>query len=411
MKKHLANKDEKGFILILALVTMVMMTIIGISLVMNITTDMQLARNEREAKVAFQLANAGLNEAKARLHLSSIPPSINPRYIGEKTTDAGYRTTAWAGHTFSSDPTYLGALGANQSYSVTLKYLDETNPEGFCDSNNAGPNTSVNALTYPSTWTCTNNPPEVVMYGQDFKIPPSVTGISYGIMPIYRAISTGTSNGTSRTIEAYIGASKLNTDTSNAINANSCITVAGGSNTITGGVVQGPGCACDPQLSGGCLANKTATTDMTTYLGDTLTNIMSYSDQVHSCTNPSCSAPGNDIPTSGKIDALLGTPTNGSLIFINNTGGVSAKITGTLNGEGILIVTGDLVISGNVTWEGLIYVMGTLTISGSVNVEGGMMANNTVQLNGSVTAKYDQGDLAEVSRLIGSTAMVVWKRM
>lgn len=409
-------KEDKGFILILALVTMLAMTLIGISLVMNMTTDMQLSRNEREAKRAFQLAEAGIREASARLHLSST----KAQYIGEKKTDANYRTTSWnlnnaLGRDFSSNAAVIGALSPNQSYSVTVRYLDETNPEGFCDSNNVSNNNSGNSTVPPAA--CANTPAEVVMYGQDFNLTSAVTQIKYGQLPTYRIVSTGTSNGTSRTIEAYLGESNLNTETDKAINSNSCIAVNGGSNTVTGSVVQGPGCACDPMLSGGCSANKPATTDMNTYLGDTLANIMTYSDQVHSCTNANCTAPGNDIPASGQLDGVvtnwgsIGT-NEGALIFINNSGGKQVDITGGVpDGEGILIVTGDLKISGNVKWEGLIYVMGTLTISGTINVKGGIMANNTVTLNGAVTVKYDQEELQEMARQTSTSATMVWKRL
>lgn len=416
-------KEDKGFILILALVTMLAMTLIGLSIVMNMTTDMQLARNDREAKLAFQLAEAGIREASARLHLSSA----NPKYIGEKKNpvqDAFYRDRRWnapelggtnLGRDFSYSAASIGALGANQNYTVTIRYLAESNPEGFCDSNAVGDNIGVGSAVPPATLNC--NPAEIVMYGQDFNLAASVTQIKYGQLPSYRLVSTGTSNGTSRTIEAYLGESNLNVDTAYAINTNSCITVAGGSNTVTGSVQQGPGCACDASLSGGCSPNKAATIDMTTYLGDSFANIMTYSDEVHSCTNANCSAPGNDIPSSGQLDGVV---TNwgsvagqeGTLLFINNSGGKEVSITGIVDGEGILIVTGDLKISGNVKWEGLIYVMGTLTISGSVDVhEGGVMANQTVSLNGAVTVNYDQEELLEMARQTSTSATMIWKRL
>lgn len=421
-------KNEKGFILVLALVTMLAMTLIGLSVVMNMTTDMQLSRNEREAKIAFQLAESGLREASARLHMVST----NAKYIGEKTAsnatynatqDAGgppNRSTAWnsGGYKdFTSSSAVIGTLDPNKSYSVTIKYLDETNPEGFCDSNNVPNNDSTNATVPPAS--CQNSPAEVVMYGQDFNLNSSVTYIKYGMLPVYKVTSTGVSNGTSRTVVAYLGESNLNTDTDHAINTNSCISVNGGSNAITGSVVQGPGCACDPMLSGGCSPDKTATTDMNTYLGDTLANIATYADEVHSCTTATCNGAGDDIPSSGKLDNVV---TNwgdfagheGTLLYINNTGGKQVEISpaaGTVDGEGILIVTGDLKISGDVTWNGLIYVLGTLTLSGSLNVEGGVMTNNTVTLNGSVTVKYDLEELQEVSRQTSTSATMVWKRL
>jgi hypothetical protein len=86
---------------------------------------------------------------------------------------------AWAGYDFSSDANVVGALGTGRSYTVTIRYLSESNSEGFCDSNNAGPNSAdvgpTLALIPPATWTCTRNPAEVVMYGRDFNLDSSLT--------------------------------------------------------------------------------------------------------------------------------------------------------------------------------------------------------------------------------------------
>ena len=242
------KNNDKGFILILALVTMVSMTIIGISLVMNMTTDMQLSRNERDAKTAFQLAEAGINEAIARVRL----PLNNANYIGELTTDGStYRTANWNLPTNAlSKDIGAGYGGARESmdslgYEVEISYLTEDNTEGYCDTNEpaAGTNTNLNAFSPASGGSCSKTSYEVVMFGQDFNIDASVSNIAYGILPVYKISSTGTANSTTREIEAFVGASSLYTDTDGALNTNSCLEIAGGSATITGGVQEaGVGC-------------------------------------------------------------------------------------------------------------------------------------------------------------------------
>ena len=119
-------KSEKGFVLVLALVSMFAMSIIGISLIMNMTTDVQLARNEREGKLAFQLADAGINEAIARFKLDA---ATNARYVGEPSGTTGYRTTA----TVLLNPAFPSMDGLN--YNVAVSYLTEGTP--YCDSNAA----------------------------------------------------------------------------------------------------------------------------------------------------------------------------------------------------------------------------------------------------------------------------------
>ncbi len=431
MMKRIDVKDERGFILILALVTMVAMTVIGLSLIMNITVDMQLSRNERESKQAFQLADGGINEAIARLALSSS----QGEYIGEDSADANYRLAAWNSSNSLGRDFGMGVGGDRESadslnYSVTIRYLDDTNSELFCDSNDAGPNNSdpyVNptnlqgASTYPAAWTCVNTTPEVVMYGRDFMVPASLTEISYGKQPVYKITSIGTSGSTSRTIEAYIGASSLNTDTEGAINTNGCLNVAGGSGTITGGVKEAGsgGCGtCDDGFAG--CGVKGSTDDLTTYLGEDLSAIIDMADERHQCLNGTCSAVGDDIPSSGFIDGIVtdwgdyAGDSYSTMIYIDNSGGKAATISGNFQGRGILIVSGDLNLSGGLEYEGLVYVLGTLTISGGgsgLNVVGGVMANDTVNINGSITVTYDQATLDEVAKENSSSAIMIWKRM
>lgn len=456
MNNKYGVKGEKGFVLILALVAMVAMMLIGISLIMNITTDVQLARNEKESMLTFQLAEAGIREASARIHL----PSANARYIGEKSTDSGYRTTGATGwsKSFTSSANVIGTLPAGQSYSVVITYLDENNPEGFCDSNqnnaagaqNNNFNDSIttgtnfaltastdsgtctskggtyNATTSTCSWTCNNSTSEIVMYGQDFGLSPTVTGIQYGALPVYKVTSTATVNNTTRQVVAYLGESNLNTNTLNAINTNGCVTVSGGppltilnEGGTPGQITQNTGCACPGMGTGSCGTPKTTPTNMNTYLGDTIPNIKTYADQVLTCNVPGC-ATGNPANWNGNLNGVVtswsGSGTQeGVLLVVDNLGGVTANMNGNVNGEGILIITGNMQITGNVTWEGLIYVMGNLTISGTVNVEGGIMAGNTttaiVDLNGNVTVKYSPEELAEMARQTSASATTVWKRL
>jgi len=65
------------------------------------------------------------------------------------------------GRDFNSDNNILGTLPTGQSFSVSIRYLDETNNEGYCDSNDNVANTSGNATTYPNPINCVNTNPEV----------------------------------------------------------------------------------------------------------------------------------------------------------------------------------------------------------------------------------------------------------
>lgn len=419
-----AGRDERGFILVLALVTMLAMTIIGLSVIMNMTTDMQLSRNERDAKMAFQLAEAGVHEAMSRFRL----PSGNARYTGESAADAGYRDLAtWnsdGSKDFSSGNGNADRRSADSlNYNVTVEYLGEGNPEGFCDGNGAGPNNSGNHPDPNSTtWTCDNSPEEIVMYGRDFNLVDSATFVTWGKHPVYKVTSVGTSNNISRTVVAYVGASALNTDTEFGINTNACVDVSGAAASV-GAVKQGPGCGCDPKITdggGSCEPNKATEDDMNTYLGEDISEIIEFANERHSCKNGTCSAPGDDIPSSGKIEGVVqdwgdyAGNTYSTMIYIDNAGGKEVSLSGNFTGRGILIVTGDLKLSGTLAYEGLIYVFGTVTLSGggsSLNVFGGLMADSTVSVNGNIDVVYDQDTLNDVARENSKAAIILWKRL
>lgn len=397
------DSGEKGFVLILALVTMVAMTLIGISLVSNMTTDIQLSRNERESKIAFQLAEAGINEAIARTRLATN----NGNYAGEPAGSVYPRNLAWTTNFTSYD---------GLAYNVTVRYLGEGNSEGFCDDNDVN-NTSATAVIPPAA--CDDAPEEAVMYGQDFNINSSVTKIRYGKLPVYRITSTGTVNNTTRTVEAFIGGSSINTDTEYGLNTNGCINVSGGPAMNLESVIQSSACgACNVPNPPGC-NTKATSDDMNTFLGDTLDAIIELADERHQCLGANCNVAGDDIPSSGFIDGVIsdwGTfnGTHSTMIYINNAGGNEVVISGNFTGRGILLVTGDLRLSGGLQYEGLIYVLGTLTVSGGgggLNVLGGAMAGNAVDLNGGIAVDYDQATLLDVARQHSSSAMIVWKRL
>ncbi|MBI5561252.1 MAG: hypothetical protein HY894_00125 [Deltaproteobacteria bacterium] len=432
-----AFASERGFVLILALVSMLAMTIIGISLIINMSTDLQLARNERDGKQAFQLAEAGVNETIARLRLLTT----NAKYMGEPSASFGlYRTPGWAGTSFS---TAQGAEAANMSagstYQATLTYLEETRDTGvYCDDDANSVAAAKNEdTTYPLPQKNCNN--EVVMYGQDFGIcfsgtvPCTKPSAKKGIYPVYKITSTGTVNGTDRVIEAYVGASDLNMDPGSAINTNTCddtknATITGDASAgNTSDVLQGPGLACascPTPVGGGTCQNKTATDDMTTFLsGDPLSNFASQADVSIKCSNGNTCNADIGVVTDAQWGDCAGGSTS-SIIYMDNAGatGAPTKISSSdlpgNCGRGILIVTGDITIGGNVQWQGLIYVMGTLTLDGmgaqNNDILGGIMANSTVSGNSNaITITYSPKTLADVGRQAGSAAKtyISWRRL
>ena len=415
MKKTALKKNERGFALILALVFMLAMTIIGISVITNMTTEMHIAGNERDAKIAFQVSEAGLQEALGRIHLTKT----SALYVGELAGDAGYRTDTWTKSFTSSE--------AGLTYTVTLEYLLEDDAmlnetHDFYDSNDILVNTLLNTTIPPAPGVKNG---EIVYFGQDFNIDAATTSLTIGQFPVYKITSIGSAGGsnTSRKIIAYVGSANIDLDTGFAIDTNSCVIINGGSFEIDGPTNQDAACAtCETLLDStpgeGCTA-KAADDDLDTYLGLPLSEIQGMSDEIHYCLGaPNCSDVNDDIPNSGQIDGVIqdwgdyAGDTYGTYIYIDNPGN-EVVITGDFQGRGLLVVNGDLRINGGFDYEGLVYVLGTLTLGGggnAVNISGGLVAEETVTMNGTIEIDYDQDILEDVSRQNKSQALLLWKR-
>lgn len=79
-------------------------------------------------------------------------------------------------------------------------------------------------------------------------------------------------------------------------------------------------------------------------------------------------------------------PTNGDLTLDN------------ISGYGTLLVDGDLTITGSFDWHGLVLVTGTLALSGGGNatksISGAVYTNDTITYNGNIDIQYDSCAIA-----------------
>ncbi len=409
--KGLLRSNEKGFTLILSLVLMLIMTLIGISVLTNTTSDMNIATNDTDSKKAFHMAESGIQEALARIHLAST----NGNYAGES-----------AGLVYGTrDPSWTLSFTDGESdmaYSVTVAYLLEGNEEGYCDSNTTENLTAITG--------CTTANGEVVMFGQDFTFTSEVTYLTIGQTPVYEITSEGTQNGIKRQVQAYVGASVLNLNSEYPINTNGCVDVAGAGASIAldADVAQGPSCAsgCETAITDlgvNCQA-KAADTDMNDFLGLPLDDVKAMADEIHYCTGATCNNADDDVPSSGQIDGMgidwgdFAGDSYSTYIYIDNAGGNTVSITGNMDGRGLLVVTGNLTISGTVNYEGLIYVVGEMRFvggGGGTNVTGGVMsgsvAADSTYMGGNIDVDYDLATLQEIARQTGSGGLVLWKRL
>ena len=198
------QSDERGFVLVLAIIIMAAMTAIGLAVVTTSTTDMMIARNEMESKKAFYLAQSGLEEAIGRMNLLSA----SARFVGESSEQKTHRKsgggTAYAGQTFysHSGANALNPTGLGGTYEVRVDYTRE-NAATWC--NDAGCSGTHLYVTSPTA-------EEIVLYCTGWGFIGSGVMINCpGGQPVYKVTSTGTTaSGTVAKIVAYVASSSLN---------------------------------------------------------------------------------------------------------------------------------------------------------------------------------------------------------
>ncbi len=122
---------------------------------------------------------------------------------------------------------------------------------------------------------------------------------------------------------------------------------------------------------------------------------------------------GTAIPATHVYPTWPGSFENWPVVRVNNNPGADFSLAS--DGQGILIVTGNLIIGGSRTWNGLILVGGSVNSNGNNNVRGAVIAGLNVklgqavgisQMNGTKSYQYDSCALTRALGKIGSLQRV-----
>ena len=350
--KHL--REEKGMVLILGMLLLLVLTLIGISALNTSTYDIRISGNERASVQAFYVAEAGINEFMGRFREGATNPVAdndpsNPAWKlllakdpGKGATQVGY---------VSGDPNSIPSLQNQLDFGVEVKHkIDEANQV-----------------------------------------------IKYGGAPVYIAKSYGfAADGGNKVLEVELIKSP-GYDPPSALYSERPVHIRGSSTCINGndlcGITNKPGITTttpttppitesgSPSIDGLPPKVTQASTppptnlplrEMLGYLkGDanfkygynenrTLTG---YSD---SWGMPTSSDPTVPIAYTGPMN----------IVYFNLQGTKTLKLAGDSHGAGILLVEGNLEINGGFTWYGVILATGAVGHAGSgrKHVTGGIMA-------------------------------------
>jgi Tfp pilus assembly protein PilX len=97
-------REESGFVLIVSLIMLIVMTLVGVSVIRISTTNLQLVNNMQARQQAIAAASSVINQV------------LSSSFINEVDINGALTTVASTAYTYSPDGTGTGA----RSYSVTI---------------------------------------------------------------------------------------------------------------------------------------------------------------------------------------------------------------------------------------------------------------------------------------------------
>ena len=381
--------NERGAVLVVGLLIVLVLTILSVAAMMSTGTELMIAANDRSAKEAFYLGEAGVEEGRARLQTTSPYPisdsshttNVNwTAFIGTETKaqGKGYQSSN------SNHARYDRLNPPNLNYVVTINHKVTPTPPSY------PPPTGSYQVLY---WGDSNNdgkPEENTTTGSNIYV---VTSEGY------------TSSGATKTVRTEV-ARKPPITTPAALYTKAPTSLLGSSTSVLGmdscGSSNKPGVDCKSTVS--TSGNPTVTGSPSAMIQNSPTDIdVQYlinqfkpsANYSHNWINTTQSGVHWGTPTLGATVTSPSSCSEHNVVYIN-TNNTQVKLAGGSSGCGILLVEGDLNLDGGFSWYGVILVSGTITFKGGgdKNVTGAIVSGGTAS--------------ADVDSVIGGHASVVY---
>jgi hypothetical protein len=354
-------QDQAGMATAVGLLITAMLTLLGATAALFTSTDILIGGQYKTSNRTFYSAEAGAEEARARLRMNAGLALI---------TDAYPTSTQWRAYIGSL--TQAQAMGYNSSLSTHLRK----------DSFQVG-------LDYVVTIRHKTNASSQVLYwgddnGDGINTQNATTGNN-----IYVVTSVGAADTSNRTVEVemtrsspiiapaalYVEAyTTIQGTSTNVIGMNGCggANLPGVKTTLPPGNVQQNG---NPSITGDPNVVYNAPNLDVQAMVDALKSFANYTYTVNAATN---SGMNWGTPTPGATQQDPSTCSVHNIVRYN-TNDTYIRLTGGGSGCGILLVEGDLDVHGNFSWYGPIVVTGSVTFTGggNKNVTGAILAGGS----------------------------------
>ncbi len=364
------HQSESGMVTAVALLLMAVLTLLGTTAVVMTSTDLQIGGNYKVSEVAFYAAEAGIQEARARLRSNAGANLINDLYPTSTQWRAYIGTLAMAqqkGFNSSlSTHSRTNSLQSSMNYIVEIRhktdgagnimYWGDHNNDGIITRNTAAGNSNNRNIYLVTSSGYTSNS--------------------------YRTVEAEVTNTPPITVPSplYVKAdAKIQGGSTDIIGLDMC----GGSDKPGIVTTQNPGSI---EITGGPnITGAGGTTPNISYNGanvdidmmvNSLKTLANFSYNVSSATHTGMNW---GAPTLGANLESASTCAAHNIVYYN-TNGTDIKLAGGSSGCGILLIDGDLDIDGGFSWHGVVVVTGSVkyTGGGAKQITGGMLSGGTV---------------------------------
>ncbi len=364
--------NEKGFVLPVGFIFLVILALLGTTAVIVTTTDIKIGTNYKSNVKALYVAEAGIEEARERLRGNTTYPIIDDvhssqaqwtTYIGSdiKVTNRGYdvnNSMHIKTPSIQSDLDYTVTIRHQTDTAGNVLYYGDIDGDGVYERNTTSGENIYIATSYGASGDSVKSV-EVEM----IKIPPTTVPAA-----LYVGAPT-TIQGSSTNI--------IGTDSCGGADKPGIVTSQSEGSIILNG---------NPSITGEGDTEHSITYNVTNM--NIASIISNYKDSANFAYTVS-SATHTASTTPGPGDNW-GTPSPGatqedpsscgcSNIVYYDTGGTDVQLSGGASGCGILLIEGDFIAHGDFSWYGIIIASGSITFAGggNKNVTGAVLAGGS----------------------------------
>ncbi|MBI3772296.1 MAG: hypothetical protein HY272_06320 [Gammaproteobacteria bacterium] len=152
-------KQQHGSALIISLLILLVMTMIGISAMSTATMEEKMSANDRNQKVAFLAAEAGLTEAEASIAQNNTYQNLQKMSAGEHSsiykmgalsTSSLFDPNKWQAGAGCTVTKVMGNNG-NQPACYKVEILEQTTPGEICGYGDCSPKPQLVRITTRGT--------------------------------------------------------------------------------------------------------------------------------------------------------------------------------------------------------------------------------------------------------------------